>query len=95
MRRRLAAIGAGMALLVGVPACAQQQPADPVTPQVDLSVPDCDAEDKRKKEVPDCGFRHKGRFHAWSWVKAGHQQPPADWGLDDADKERRAVTDRR
>lgn len=41
--------------------------------------PDCDAEDRRKNEVPDCGFRHNGRFVAWSWVAKGKKTPPHGW----------------
>jgi hypothetical protein len=40
---------------------------------------DCDAEDRRKKEVPDCGFLLKGRFVPYIWVEAGKTTAPAGW----------------
>lgn len=50
--------------------------------------PDCDTEDRHKNEVPDCGFRHAGKFYAWSWVKAGRKTAPSGWS---ATRERAAV----
>lgn len=46
---------------------------------------DCDADDKAKKEVPDCGFYagpDNRTFYWWSWVKAGKATPPAGWSAD-------------
>jgi hypothetical protein len=45
----------------------------------DEDTPDCDAEDRAKNETPDCGFSYRGRFYAWSWVKAGKKTPPPGW----------------
>lgn len=41
--------------------------------------PDCDAEDRRRNEVPDCGYLKAGRFVPWSWVRAGATKPPKGW----------------
>jgi hypothetical protein len=87
MRRALSALAAA-ALMAGLlSACAVQEPVDaPQGPAVEApevpDVPDCDAEDKRKNEVPDCGFTYGGRFYAWSWVKAGKKTPPYGWRAD-------------
>jgi ABC-type antimicrobial peptide transport system permease subunit len=54
----------------------------------DEDKPDCDAEDRRKNEVPDCGFYHGGKFVPWSWVAKGKKTPPAGWR---AAPERQAV----
>ncbi len=44
---------------------------------------DCDDEDRRGNEVPDCGFiiSRGGRmaFVPYSWVKAGKAHPPRGW----------------
>lgn len=42
-------------------------------------VQDCDAEDRRRSEVPDCGRIVNGKFVAWSWVASGKSIPPAGW----------------
>jgi hypothetical protein len=52
-------------------------------------VSDCDAEDRRRHETPDCGFKVKGRYVEWSWVQAGKTVPPAGWS---ATKEKKSVT---
>lgn len=45
----------------------------------DEDKPDCDAEDKARRETPDCGFVHAGQFHWWSWVADGKKSAPAGW----------------
>lgn len=43
---------------------------------------DCEADDKAKKEIPDCGFYagpSNTTFYWWSWVRAGKAEPPAGW----------------
>lgn len=42
-------------------------------------VADCDAGDRRKKEIPDCGRKVNGKYREWSWVAAGKTKPPAGW----------------
>ncbi|MDQ0363418.1 hypothetical protein [Catenuloplanes indicus] len=43
---------------------------------------DCDAEDRARNELPDCGWTDGGRFVQWSWVRAGKTTPPAGWRAD-------------
>jgi len=42
-------------------------------------VADCDAGDRRKKEIPDCGRKVNGKYREWSWVAVGKSKPPAGW----------------
>jgi hypothetical protein len=71
----LAAIGS---LAAGMLAGCAETKAPPAAPEV----ADCDLEDRRKKEVPDCGFRHRRKYYEWSWVKQGATTPPAGWSAD-------------
>ena len=40
---------------------------------------DCDAEDRRKQEMPDCGRLVNGTYQEWDWVRAGRVTPPGGW----------------
>jgi hypothetical protein len=48
----------------------------------DENDPDCDREDRKRNEIPDCGFRHDGTFYTWGWVDAGRTTPPNGWRPD-------------
>lgn len=76
MRRHTVAILTALMLAVPLTACGQ--PADTDLSGVEVESMDCDAEDKRKNEVPDCGRYVKGKFVAWSWVSKG-SKPPKGW----------------
>jgi hypothetical protein len=77
VNRLLARLGLAVVVALPLAACGAE-PADTDLSGVDVEVMDCDAEDKRKKEVPDCGRYVKGKFVAWSWVSKG-SKPPAGW----------------
>lgn len=55
----------------------------------DEDTPDCDAEDRRHQEVPDCGFISGGRFYWWSWAAQNYTTAPRGWRPG---AEQRAVT---
>jgi hypothetical protein len=76
MHRRTAAILTARALSLPLAACGE--PADTDLSEVDVEVMDCDAEDRRKKEIPDCGRKVKGKYREWSWVSKG-SKPPKGW----------------
>jgi hypothetical protein len=67
------------------PAPAASEPADVANflgRDDESGAMDCDAGDKAKKEIPDCGFyagRDNATFYWWSWVEAGRTTPPAGW----------------
>ncbi|BCJ64680.1 hypothetical protein [Polymorphospora rubra] len=67
------------ATLVFVTGCGGDPAPQTPTGGSGVEVEDCDAEDRRKSEVPDCGRMVNGRFVAWSWVSAGRSTPPAGW----------------
>ncbi|WP_033338862.1 hypothetical protein [Catenuloplanes japonicus] len=74
----------------------QPEPADPPALEVpiagadDTDVPDCDAEDRRRRELPDCGWYDRGVYREWTWVAAGRTTPPRGWSA--AAEQRPAVT---
>lgn len=76
-RRALAALVLGAALTTPLAACNTTESGDDTSVEVD--VPDCDAEDRRKKEIPDCGRKVNGQYREWSWVAAGKTKPPTGW----------------
>lgn len=79
-------------LAVGIAGCSQARtPAPSPTSSPAPEVADCDAEDRRKNEVPDCGFTYNSKFYPWSWVKAGKKNPPAGWDTTDAVAEQAKV----
>jgi hypothetical protein len=78
MKRRTAAVLTAVALALPLAACGAE-PADTDLSGVDVEVMDCDAEDRRKKETPDCGRYVNGKYQEWSWVKAKKTKPPAGW----------------
>jgi hypothetical protein len=62
------------------PACESEPAEAPAAaPAPAADKPDCEAEDRRKRERPDCGFMVRGRYVEWSWVKAGLTAAPAGW----------------
>lgn len=77
MRRTLAALAtAGALLLTPVTACGAE------TTDADIEFADgtdCDANDRRKKEMPDCGRKVNGKYREWSWVRDGKSKPPSGW----------------
>lgn len=97
MKRKLACAAAA-AFLLSATACGAddngEQPVDPPAAEVVDEVDDflssddepdgmdCDAGDKAKKEIPDCGF-YAGpgnkTFVWWNWVAAGRVTPPSGW----------------
>lgn len=87
--KRLGAVATAVLLVPGLAACGNSNPSSsvPVAHQDDPiyvdhdggSQPDCDAEDRRKNETPDCGYYYRGRFYAWSWVSSGRTTPPYGW----------------
>jgi hypothetical protein len=90
MPRRLTHAAGAALLIAALAACSNHNDAPPAN-QDDVSVflshddedaTDCDADDKAKQEIPDCGF-YAGptntTFVWWTWVKAGHTAPPAGW----------------
>jgi hypothetical protein len=76
MKRRTAAIFTAVALALPLAACGE--PADTDLSGIDVEVMDCDAEDRRKKETPDCGHYVGGKYREWSWVSKG-SKPPKGW----------------
>jgi hypothetical protein len=78
MKRRTAAVLTAVALALPLAACGAE-PADTDLSGVDVEVMDCDAEDRRNKEIPDCGRKVNGKYVEWSWVKAKKTKPPAGW----------------
>lgn len=77
-RRTLAALAlAGSLLLSGVACSASGEVGDDYGSSSDVA--DCDADDRRKKEIPDCGRKVNGKYREWSWVSAGKTRPPAGW----------------
>lgn len=76
MRKRLAILAAATAFTFPLAACGA--PSDTDLSGVDVGSMDCDAEDKRKNEVPDCGRYVGGKYRQWSWVSKG-PKPPAGW----------------
>jgi hypothetical protein len=54
--------------------------------------PDCDADDRGHREVPDCGFLEARVYFEWTWVQAGQTEAPPGWNADD---DRRLVLSRR
>lgn len=86
LRVTLLILAVSLAGLMGLTACGASEsaptPAVPAQPAEDNDLPDCDAEDRRKKEVPDCGFRSGGKFHWWSWAAQGKTTAPHDWRPD-------------
>lgn len=92
MNRLIPAAVAGVLILGGLVGCGDEPaPAGNAPAAEAADVPDCDADDKRKNEVPDCGFTYQGTFYAWSWVKDGRKTAPRGW---DAEKERAAIAGR-
>jgi hypothetical protein len=103
LRVALLTLAVSLAGLMGFTACggspsaapaAQAQPADDDgydawVASDDEDVPDCDAEDRRKQETPDCGFRSGGKFYWWSWASRGSSTAPYGWHPG---AEQRAVT---
>lgn len=103
LRVALLTLAVSLAGLMGLTACggspsaapaAQAQPADDDgydawVASDDEDVPDCDAEDRRKQETPDCGFRSGGKFYWWSWASRGSSTAPYGWHPG---AEQRAVT---
>jgi hypothetical protein len=78
MKRRTAAVLTAVALALPLAAC-DAEPADTDLSGVEVDSTDCDADDRRNKEIPDCGRKVNGKYREWSWVKAGKTTPPADW----------------
>ena len=96
---RLVYLALAATFALGLTACTQpEQPAEPAVADTSVeAVPagdtwladdddtwDCDAEDWKTRETPDCGWlRDEGgalTFVAWSWAKAGQaSKPPASW----------------
>jgi hypothetical protein len=46
---------------------------------VEVDGMDCEADDRAKREIPDCGRKVGGKYVEWSWVKAGKKTPPPGW----------------
>lgn len=42
----------------------------------DVDSMDCEADDRAKREIPDCGRKVHGRYVEWSWVAKGPYPPP-------------------
>lgn len=89
-------------LLIPLASCAhpsgpqRPQPAAPVfQPAKHDDGGDCDAEDRRKNELPDCGFLLNGKFVAYSWVKAGKTRAPHGWDRSREIAKARLATRRR
>lgn len=76
-RRGLAAFALTAALLLSGAACAGGEVEGNYGSGTDVA--DCDADDRRKKEIPDCGRKVNGKYREWSWVAAGKTKPPAGW----------------
>lgn len=77
MRHRLAYLAASVVLALPLTACGGEA-ADTDLSGIEVETMDCDAEDKRKNEVPDCGRYVGGKFKRWSWVAKG-SKPPNGW----------------
>lgn len=94
-------IGTAALLLVGplVGGCARTSSSGDSSTSVHSSTDDdgvleCDAEDRRKNETPDCGFKLNGTFVPWSWVKAGKTTAPAGWNRAAEEKNAKAAVKR-
>jgi hypothetical protein len=89
-RRALAALTVTAALILSGAACSASGEVDGDYGS-SSDVADCDANDRRKKEIPDCGRKVNGTYREWSWVAAGKTKPPAGWK---ASKEAAPAVDR-
>jgi hypothetical protein len=75
------ACAAAAAFLITAAGCSTTPTTGPGSAKT-KEVADCDADDKAKREVPDCGFYAgpgKTNFVWWSWVSAGMTLPPVGW----------------
>ncbi len=66
--------------------CAPAPDQDDVNPDeeqfvtdVEADTLDCEADDRTKREVPDCGFYVGRTFVWWGWAAAGKSKPPTGW----------------
>lgn len=78
MKRKLIAVVGAAVLAVPLTACSASGEVDDEY-GASSDAADCDAEDRRKKEIPDCGWKVNGKFREWSWVAAGQTKAPAGW----------------
>ena len=75
---------AAVSLAVGLAGCSAPNRTRTSTEYSDSryqrsDIGDCDAEDRRDQEMPDCGRLVNGVYQEWDWVRAGRLTPPKGW----------------
>ncbi|MGA3487618.1 hypothetical protein ACK8GG_06360 [Micromonosporaceae bacterium DT55] len=75
---------AAVSLAVGLAGCSAPNRTRTSTEYSDSryqrsEIGDCDAEDRRDQEMPDCGRLVNGVYQEWDWVRAGRLTPPTGW----------------
>lgn len=85
-RLRLAVAAGTTAALIGCAPAADPEPSDnrddshsTAVETRDTDDNECDAEDKAKREEPDCGRYVNGTWVFWTWVARGQRTAPLGW----------------